>query len=160
MRVSVSAAHPVVPSVIPAEWLPADLVIDGHLAGAEVSSPGGLRVGSAHSSAIRARGTLRITGAGASGCDIEVGGDLEAGGAIRSGRVTVAGALRAGELSGREGAPLRVILTARDDVAEVLRAGLIDAGVEISVAGQELRFDRRQRDVRIAIADGRAVLRA
>jgi hypothetical protein len=159
VRVSVSAAHPVVPSVVPADWLPADLVVDGHVAGAEIASPSGLRVASAHSSAISARGALHITGAGASDCDIEVEGDLVTDGAIRSGRVTVAGTLRVGELAGREGARLRVILTATGDADEILCAAVVHAGVEISVAGQELRFDRCHRDVRIGIADGRAVVR-
>jgi hypothetical protein len=117
-------------------------------------------VASAHSSAISAGGALHITGAGASDCDIEVEGDLVTDGAIRSGRVTVAGTLRVGELAGREGACLRVILTATGDADEILCAGVVHAGVEIAVAGQVLRFDRRHTDVRIGIAGGRAVVRA
>ncbi len=70
----------------------------------------GIRLGMAHSCAIETAGPLRLTGAGATDCEIEVGGDLVAlgrGGAIRGGTARVGGRVRVRELSGRGGAGLQ-----------------------------------------------------
>ena len=53
------------------------------------------------------------------------------------------------ELAAREGAPLVVVLADPGPAAELLRAELIQAGVEVRAAGEVLRLDRgRRRAVR------------
>jgi hypothetical protein len=133
-------------------------------AGVSPRRPGedlGLRVGSVHSCTIAAAGSLRLLGAGATDCDIDVGEDLLAmgsGGLIRSGRVRVGGKLRARELAGREGARLVVILDDPRAGDDILRVGVVQAGVDIRVGGELLRFERRRTDVRIRLEGGRPVI--
>lgn len=123
--------------------------------------PAGIRVEVAHDSRIACPGTLRLTGAGAVGCEIAVGGDLFAvapGGGVRGGRVAVGGRLRAGELSGRPSAPLRIEMRDPRPPGEVLCADVAEAGVEIVVGRETIHLDRRRRDLRIALEAGRAVV--
>ena len=138
------------------------LTVDGRAGGATLVCGGDMSLVSAHSCALRAAGSLRFLGAGASDCDIEVDADLIATGpdvAIRSGLLHVGGRLWVAELAGREGARLRAVMgVARGD--DLVRAEVIQAGVDMVVCGELLRFDRRHTQVRIAIVDGRAVVRS
>ena len=123
----------------------------------------GVRVATAHACAIAAPGPLRLTGAGATGCEIDVGGDLIAmgrGGAIRGGSARVGGRVRARELSGHSGAGLRIEITDVRGLDDLLCADVVGAGVEVIVRGQPVRFDRRCTGVRIGIGEGRPVLLA
>jgi hypothetical protein len=123
----------------------------------------GIRLSAAHDCSIETAGSLRLTGAGATDCDISVGGDLIAmgsGGVIRGGQARVGGRVRARELSGRNGAPLRVVIDDSRPSDDVLRAGVINAGVEVVIGAAVLRFDRRCADVRVAVSEGRPVLLA
>ena len=123
----------------------------------------GVRVGMAHACSIRTPGSLRLTGAGATDCDIDVGGDLIAmgrGGAIRGGSARVGGRVRARELSGRSGTGLRIEITDTAGHDDLLCADVVEAGVEVIVRGQPVRFDRRCTDVRIGVGEGRPVLLA
>ena len=138
------------------------LAVHGRAGAAVLACGGDMTLAGAHCCAISAGGSLRMLGDGASDCDIQVDGDLMAladGSAIRSGIVRVGGRLWARELSGREGARLRIVLTgaAGDDL---LRADLVRPGVEVVACGELLRFDRRHTDVRIDASAGRAVVRA
>lgn len=120
-----------------------------------------MRVAAAHGCSIEAPGALRLTGAGATGCDIDVGGDLTAmgrGGAIRGGSARVGGRVRAHELSGHGGAGLRIEITDARGLDDLLCADVVEAGVEVIVRGQSVRFDRRATDVRIGVGEGRPVL--
>jgi hypothetical protein len=124
------------------------------------ATPAGIRLDVAHDSRIACPGTLRLTGAGAIGCEISVGGDLLAvapGGGVRGGAVSVGGRLRAGELCGRRGAPLRVDLGDRRAPGELLAADVAD-GVEVVVGDAVVRIDRRRRDLRIVLEAGRLVV--
>lgn len=121
----------------------------------------GVRVAAAHGCVIEAAGHLRITGAGAIDCDLTAGGDLVArgsGGVIRGGQVRVGGRVIARELTGREGAPLRIVLEGADLGDDALRADVVGPGVEVVVEGRSLTFDRPHHDVRIGISAGRPVL--
>jgi len=121
----------------------------------------GVRVAAAHGCSIETPGALRLTGAGATGCDIDVGGDLTAmgrGGAIRGGSARVGGRVRAHELSGHGGAGLLIEITDAHGLDDLLCADVVEAGVEVIVRGQSVRFDRRATDVRIGVGEGRPVL--
>ena len=123
----------------------------------------GVRLPAASRCAIETAGPLRLLGSGASECDISVGGDLialGAGGAIRGGRARVGGRVRARELSGREGARLRVVIEDVRPSEDVLRADVVNAGVEVVVGSEVLRFDRKRTDVRVGVRGGRPVLHA
>ncbi len=125
------------------------------------AAPAGIRLEVAHESRIACPGTLRLTGAGAIGCEIAVGGDLLAvapGGGLRGGIVSVGGRVRAGELAGRHGAPLRVDLGDRRMPGELLAADVAEPGVEVVVGVEVLWIDRRRRDLRIALEAGRVVV--
>jgi hypothetical protein len=132
------------------------------LATPPAAAPAGIRLGAAHRSRIACPGTLRLTGTGAVDCEIDVGGDLLAvapGGGLRGGVVSVGGRLRAGELSGRRPAPLRIDLGARPAPGALLAADVAEAGVEIAAAGQVIRIDRRRYDLRVALEAGRLAVR-
>jgi cytoskeletal protein CcmA (bactofilin family) len=123
----------------------------------------GVRVATAHGCSITTPGPLRLTGAGATDCDMDVGGDLTAmgrGGAIRGGSARVGGHVRARELSGRGGADLRIEITGAHGHDDLLCADVVEAGVEVIVRGQPIRFDRRCTGVRIGLGEGRPVLLA
>ena len=62
------------------------------------------------------------------------------------------------ELAAREGAPLVVVLADPGPAAELLRAEVIQAGVEVRAAGEVLRFDRRRTGVRLGVVGGRFVV--
>ena len=126
-------------------------------------TPVGVRLRAATRCSISTAGPLRLLGAGAVDCDIDVGGDLVAmgaGGAIRGGTVRAGGRVLVRELAGREGAPLRLVLDEARSGDEVLRADVVSAGVEIAVGRETLRFDRRRKDVRVGVREGRPVLLA
>lgn len=123
----------------------------------------GIRVSAAHGCWIETAGTLRLTGAGATDCDITVGGDLiamGAGGAICGGRARVGGRVRVRELAARHGSRLRLVIEDTSPSDDVLRAEVVNAGVEVVVGGRAVRFDRRCSDVRIGVSGGRPVLAA
>jgi len=121
----------------------------------------GVSLASAHSCTIVAAGSMRITGAGVTDCEISVDGDLLAtGGAglIRSGLVRVGGRVRARELAGRTGARLRLVLEDPRPGEELLRAEVVQAGVDIVAGGEVVRVDRRRAGVRLRVEGGRAVI--
>jgi hypothetical protein len=123
----------------------------------------GVRLLAANRCAIETAGPLRLLGSGATECDINVGGDLivmGSGGAIRGGQARVGGRVRARELSGREGARLRVVIEDTRPSDDVLRADVVNAGVEVVVGAEVVRFDRKRTDVRIGVRGGRPVLHA
>lgn len=122
----------------------------------------GVRVASASACVIAAPGSLRLSGAGATGCEIDIGGDLTAmgrGGAIRGGSARVGGRVRARELS-RGCGGLRIEITDPRGNDDLLCADVVEAGVEVIVRGQPIRFDRRCTGVRIGLGEGRPVLLA
>jgi hypothetical protein len=80
------------------------------------------------------------------------------GGVIRCGLVRVGGRVRARELDGREGARLRLGLDDLRAGEDLLRADVVQAGVDIVVGREVLRFDRRRAGVRMLVAGGRVVL--
>ncbi len=130
-------------------------------------APVGARIRSAVRCTIATAGPLRLLGAGATDCDLEVGGDLHAvgpGGGVWGGTVRAAGRVRVHELGARAGAPLRIALdpaaTGGGTADDVLVAGVVGAGVEVTAGGATLRFDRRRTDVRVGLAGGRPVLAA
>ena len=136
------------------------LTVGGRAGGATLDCGGDMSLVTAHSCDIRAAGSLRFVGAGASDCDIDVDGDLIALGpesAIRSGLLHVGGRLWVRELAGREGARLRVVMGLRRG-EDLVRAAVVQPGVDIVACGELLRFDRLHADVQIAIVDGRAVI--
>lgn len=138
-----------------------ELTIDGRAGGSVLIAAGDLSLAGAHCCGIRAGGTLRLSGSGASDCDVEVEGDLIAmahDSAIHSGLLQIGGRLQARELSGRVGARLRVLMTSRAPGTDLLVADIVGPGVEIVACGELLRFDRHHTGVRIGIADGRAVV--
>jgi hypothetical protein len=123
----------------------------------------GVRVAVAHACSIETPGPLRLTGAGATGCEIDIGGDLTAmasGGAIRGGSARVGGRVRAHELSGHGGSGLRIEITGAQGHDDLVCADVVEAGVEVIVRGQPIRFDRRCTGVRIGLGEGRPVLLA
>lgn len=123
----------------------------------------GIRMRSARSCAIETAGSLRLTGSGATGCDIEVGGDLfalGAGGVIAGGEAHVGGRVRVRELAAAGGRALRVVLDDARPSEDLLMAGLVGAGVEVEVGGRVVRFERRRTDVRIGVSGGRPVVGA
>jgi hypothetical protein len=137
------------------------LTVAGRAGGATLVAGGDMSLAWAHSCTISATGALRLLGPGASDCDIDVGSDLIAigsDGAIRSGHIRVGGRLEVHELAGREGAWLRVVMCNRNPTQQLLRAHVVQPGVEIVTCGELLRFDRRHTDLRIAVQDGRAVV--
>lgn len=117
----------------------------------------GVRVSAARGCVIDTPGPLRLTGQGAVECEITAGGDLIAmasGGVVRDGSVRVGGRVRVRELSATHGRRMSVVI---DDVRaddELLRAGMVTAGVEVTAAGRVIRFDRRCTGVRIVLRDG------
>lgn len=133
-----------------------------------VAAPGGrggavagMRLGSAHGCAIASAGPVRFLGAGAGDCDIEAGGDVVAmreGAVIRGGTIRAGARVLARELAGRERAPLVVVLADPGPAAELLRAEVVQAGVEVRVGGEVVRFDRRRTGVRLGVAGGRVVI--
>ncbi len=121
----------------------------------------GIRLSSAQACSIETWGPLRLTGAGATDCDISVGGDLiamGAGGAIRGGQVHVGGRVRVRELAGHGGAGLRVVIEDTRSRDDAVRADVVAAGVEVVIGGRAVRFDRRRTHVRIGARGGRPVL--
>jgi hypothetical protein len=121
----------------------------------------GIRVGSAQGCSLETAGPLRLTAAGVSDCEINVGGDLIAmgpGGVVRGGAARVGGRVRVRELAGREGSRLRVVIEDTRPSEDVLRADVVNAGVEIAVGGEVVRFERRRTDVRVGVSGGRPVL--
>jgi hypothetical protein len=125
------------------------------------SGEAAVSLGTAHSCTVVASGSLRLTGSGATDCDIAVAGDLFAtagAGVVRSGLVRVGGRVRARELAGRAGARLRIVLEDPRPGEEILRADVVQAGVDIVVGGEMVRVDRRRADVRLRVDGGRAVL--
>jgi hypothetical protein len=137
------------------------LTVEGRAGAALLTSGADMTLSGAHCCGIRAGGSLRFLGRGASDCDIEAEEDLvalTAGSAIRSGLVRVGGRLWAHELAGREGARLRVILTGGSADGDLLRADVVRPGVEVVVCGELLRFDRLHAGVRIQAEDGRAAV--
>jgi hypothetical protein len=146
--------------------LVAELATAGRLIA--VAAPGGrggglpgMRLGSAHGCAIASTGPVRFLGTGAIDCDIDAGGDVVAmrdGAVVRGGTIRAGGRVLARELAGREGAPLVVVLADPGPAAELLRAEVVQAGVEVRVAGEVLRFDRRRAGVRLGVAGGRIVV--
>jgi hypothetical protein len=124
-------------------------------------APVGARLRAAARCEVVTAGPLRLLGAGAEDCDLDVGGDLVAmapGGGVRGGTARVGGRVRVRELASRSGAPLRIVLDANGTADDVLTADVVGAGVEIAAAGGTLRFDRRRTDVRVDLAGGRPVL--
>lgn len=146
--------------------LVAELAAAGRLIAA--AAPGGrgggvpgMRLGSAHACAIASAGPVRFLGAGAGDCEIEAGGDVVAmreGAVIRGGAIRAGGRVLARELAGREGAPLVVVLADPGPAAELLRAEVVQAGVEVRAGGEVVRFDRRRTGVRLGVAGGRIVV--
>lgn len=137
------------------------LAIEGRAGGSTLTAGTDMTLLRAHSCEITAAGTLWILGSGATDCDIDVAGDLIGAGpqsAIRSGLVQVGGRLQVGELAGREGARLRVVMTGARATEELVAADVVHPGVEIVACGELLRFDRRHDAVRISVHDGRARL--
>ena len=65
--------------------------------------------------------------------------------------------MRATELAGTEEAWLRVEFAEPEPRDDLLRADVINPFVEVNIAGQVLRFDRRQDNVRVGIEGGRVV---
>lgn len=123
----------------------------------------GVRLRAAHSCSIETAGSLRLMGAGASGCAITVGGDLIAtssGASVSGGEARVGGRVRVSELSTRNGHGMRVVIEDRRPSEDVLRADIVGAGVEVVVGGETVRFDRRRTDVRIGVSGRRPVLSA
>ena len=123
----------------------------------------GVRLRAAHACSIETAGSLRLMGSGATDCDIAVGGDLIAtgsGAALSGGEARVGGRVRVSELSVRSGDRMRVVIEDLRQSDDILRAGVVGAGVEVVVGGQTLRFDRRRSDVRIGVSGGRPVLSA
>lgn len=123
----------------------------------------GIRMGSARSSSIETAGSLRFTGAGATGCDMTVGGDLIAAGPraeICGGEARVGGRVRARELSAGHGRGLRLVIEDTRQSDGVLTADIVGAGVEIVVGRETVRFERRRTGVRIGVSGGRPVLSA
>jgi hypothetical protein len=68
--------------------------------------------------------------------------------------------VRVSELSVRSGDRMRVVIEDLRQSDDILRAGVVGAGVEVVVGAQTLRFDRRRTDVRIGVSGGRPVLSA
>ncbi|WP_217913157.1 FapA family protein [Miltoncostaea marina] len=119
-----------------------------------------MRVALAASCAIEAAGSLWLTGAGATDCDIAVAGDLFAMGGVglRACRATVGRRVRARELSGRDGRPLELALETHGTDDELLRADVVQPGVVLVAGGERIRIDRRRADVRLALVGGRPQL--
>lgn len=120
----------------------------------------GIRMRAAHACSIETAGSLRLTGAGATACDITVGGDLISGGEISGGEARVGGRVRARELSARDAAGLRVVIEDVRSREDALWADVVGAGVEVVACGETVRFDRRTVGVRIGVSGGRPVLTA
>ncbi|WP_217923014.1 FapA family protein [Miltoncostaea oceani] len=123
--------------------------------------PPGIRLAAARDASIDCAGPLRLTGAGATGCEITAGGDVTAvasGGAILGGTLRVGGRLRAATLGGRGDTPLRVEMTGARPVRDLVRAAVAHPGVEIRIGRETVRIDRRRHDLRIALEPGRVVV--
>ncbi|MGI9538645.1 MAG: hypothetical protein ACR2N6_00675, partial [Miltoncostaeaceae bacterium] len=121
---------------------------------------GDLRLDYAEQCTLTSAGSVRIYGRGARGCTVETGEDVFAtgsGSALISGSIGVGGVLRAVELAGVEESWLRIEFADPQPTAELVRADVVNPFVEVNVAGQVLRFDRRQDNVRIGIEGGRVV---
>lgn len=97
----------------------------------------GMRLGSAHGCAIVSAGPIRFLGTGAGDCDIDAAGDV---------------------VAMRDGAPLVVVPADPGPAAELLRADVVQAGVEVRAAGGVVRFDRRRTSVRLGVVGGRIVV--
>ena len=123
---------------------------------------GDLRIDHAEQCTLRTPGSVRISGRGARKCTISAGEDVyatAAGCALVSGSIGVGGVMRATELAGTEEAWLRVEFAEPEPRDDLLRADVINPFVEVNIAGQVLRFDRRQDNVRVGIEGGRVVRR-
>ena len=89
-----------------------------------------------------------------------MGARLRSGG-VRGGTVRAGGRVLVRELASRAGAPPRIVLDAEGGTADdVVVAGVVGAGVEITAGGSTIRFDRRRAGVRVGLAVGRPVLAA
>lgn len=121
---------------------------------------GDLRLDYAEQCTLRSAGSVRISGRGARGCTIDAGEDVYAvasGSALLSGSIRLGGVLRAGELGGSEENWLRIEFPEPQPSADLLRADVVNPCVEVSVAGQLLRFDKRQDNVRVGVEGGNVV---
>ena len=117
----------------------------------------GIRIGAARDCAIESPGSLRLTGSGAVGCEIAVGGDLIAtasSGIVRDGAVRVGGRVRAREISCSHGGRMSVVIGDAAAGDDLLRADVVTAGVEVVVGGRSIRFERRSTGVRVVLRNG------
>ncbi len=122
--------------------------------------PSGIRIAAAHGTQITCPGTLRFTGAGATDCDIDAGGDVYAvgsGGGIRGGHVRLGGRLRAGEVGGRESATLRIVVQ-DPRPGPIVQADVANPGVEFAVGRETVRVEGRRRGLRIVLEAGRLLV--
>jgi len=123
--------------------------------------PPGMRVAAAQDAVIDCAGPLRLTGPGATGCEIVAGGDVTAmtsGAAILGGTLRAGGRLRAATLGARGDVPLRVEMTGTRPVRDLVRVAVAHPGVEIRIGRETVRIDRRRHDLRIALEPGRVVV--
>lgn len=137
--------------------------VAGRAGGATLNACGDITLDRAHSCVISGAAGLHFLGSGASDCDIAVAGDLTAtadGSSIRSGLLAVGGRLRVREIAGRESSCLRIVMAERRETRDLVWADVVQAGVEIVVCGELLRFDRRHLDVHIDVVGLRAVVRS
>jgi hypothetical protein len=168
LAAALAAAHAAIAGPdAPSDPLGALTAAAGFLAAAmpsrRATAPVGVRLRAAVRCTIATAGPLRLLGAGAVDCDLDVGGDLHAvgpGGGVRGGTLRAGGRVRAGELAARPGATLRIVLDGAGTVDDALAADVVGPGVEVTAGGATLRFDRRRTGVRVGLAGGRPVLAA
>jgi hypothetical protein len=102
-------------------------------------------------------GALAVRGAGVHACDLTVGGDLVLGGrsGSLSGNIRVYGKVTTPAIRGGT-----KLILAGDGPGERLRAGVVAAGVEITVGGKSFPFAKETRDVVITLGPGGPALQS
>ncbi len=129
---------------------------------ARSAAPADVRAGYLQASAVRASGSLVITGAGTYNTDAVIGGDLTAeahGATVRGGRLEVAGTVRVTELGAPGGARVEVVLAGDREAGEYLRAGVAHPGVEIVAGGRRITIEHRTLNLSVAGDDNSHVTR-
>lgn len=113
-----------------------------------------VRIAALEDSRLEVLGSLHIEGQGITASDVRIGGDLVAtdpAAAIVAGRLVTGGRVRVGRLAAERRRPLEVVLQNLGTPDAPLRAGFVDAGVTIDMAGERFSFTSAARDVEVVV---------
>jgi hypothetical protein len=112
---------------------------------------------------VEASGGLTVTGSGTYNTDAVIGGDLVAeapGATVRGGEFHVGGSVRAAELGAPGEARVVIVLTGPPRPGVRLAAAVAHAGVEIVMAGRQVRIDRTTLNLALGCDEENRVVRS